>query len=201
MVIQNTYPTEGGQLLPGSVIRHYRRGRLVLPGVLPGVTWSVTWCYLVLPRRCLALHGFLFWSSFFFVVPKHPRFSNSNFWKKINFHLEMLPGPTPVVVTCLPGPPSASQVLTLSYVLKRKKKRLILSFANGGLRYHPANFDLKLCKLPTSGRRAATTATETTSLRTRQYVLTPTYVPGCCTETEKLLQIICNSCFLFYLTL
>ena len=38
--------TEGGQLLPGSVIRHYRRGHLVLPGVLPGVTWSVTWCYL-----------------------------------------------------------------------------------------------------------------------------------------------------------
>ena len=48
-------------------------------------------------------------------------------------------------------------------------------FCYGGLRYHPANFDLKLCKLPTSGRRAATTATETTSLRTRQYVLTPTY--------------------------
>ena len=74
-------------------------------------------------------------------------------------------------------------------------------FCYGGLRYHPANFDLKLCKLPTSERRAATTTTETTSLRTRQYVLTPTYVPGCCTETDKLLQIICNSCFLFYLTL
>ena len=76
----------------------------------PGVTWSVTWCYLecylVLPGRCLALPGFLFWSRFFFVVPKYPRSSNSNFWKKINFHLEMLPGPTPVVVTCLPGPPS-----------------------------------------------------------------------------------------------
>ena len=37
-------------------------------------------------------------------------------------------------------------------------------FCYGGLRYHPANFDLKLCKLPTSERRAATTATETTSL-------------------------------------
>ena len=81
---------EGGQLLPGSVIRHYRRGHLVLPG------------------RCLALPGFLFWSRFlFFVVPKSPRFSNSNFWKKTNSHLEMLPGPTPVFVTCLPGPPSA----------------------------------------------------------------------------------------------
>ena len=76
----------------------------------PGVTWSVTWCYLecylVLPGRCLALPGF-FILEFFFVVPKYPRFSNSNFWKKINFHPEMLPGPTPVVVTCLPGPPSA----------------------------------------------------------------------------------------------
>ena len=41
------------------------------------------------------------------MVPKCPRSSNSNFWTKINFHLEMLPGPTPVVVTCLPGPPSA----------------------------------------------------------------------------------------------
>ena len=27
-------------------------------------------------------------------------------------------------------------------------------FCYGGLRYHPANFDLKLCKLPTSERRA-----------------------------------------------
>ena len=59
-------------------------------------------------------------------------------------------------------------------------------------------FDLKFCKLPTSERRAATTATETTFLSTRQYVLTPTYVPGCCTETDKLLQVICNSCFLMF---
>ena len=43
---------EGGQLLPGSVIRHYRRGHLVLPGVLPGVTWSVTWCYLECYLEC-----------------------------------------------------------------------------------------------------------------------------------------------------
>ena len=78
--------TEGGQLLPGSVIRHYRRGHLVLPGVLPGVTWSVTWCYLVLPGVTWSvtwcylgvawcyrvLPGFLFWSSFFVVVPKYP---------------------------------------------------------------------------------------------------------------------------------
>ena len=39
--------TEGGQLLPGNVIWHYRCGHLVLPEVLPGVTWSVR--YLVLP--------------------------------------------------------------------------------------------------------------------------------------------------------
>ena len=39
----NVNDAEGGQLLPGSVIRHHRRGHLVLPGVLPGVTWSVTW--------------------------------------------------------------------------------------------------------------------------------------------------------------
>ena len=58
--------------------------------MLPGVTW-----------------GFILESFFFFMVPKYPRSLNSNFWKKINFHLEMLPGPTPVVVTCLPGPPSA----------------------------------------------------------------------------------------------
>ena len=69
-------------------------------------------------------------------------------------------------------------------------------FCYGGLHHHPANFDLKLCKLPTSERRAATTATETTSLRTRQYVLTPTYVPGCCTATDKLVQHIYNSCSL-----
>ena len=45
--------SEGGQLLPGSVIWHYRRGHLVLPGVLPGVTWSVTWCYLGVAWRYL----------------------------------------------------------------------------------------------------------------------------------------------------
>ena len=37
-------------------------------------------------------------------------------------------------------------------------------FCYGRLRYHPTNFDLKLCKLPTSERRAATTATETRPL-------------------------------------
>ena len=31
-----------------------------------------------------------------------------------NFHLEMLLGPTPVVVTCLPGPPSAFQGATIT---------------------------------------------------------------------------------------
>ena len=48
--LRSATETEGGQLLPGIVIRHYRRGHLVLPEVLPGVTWSVTWCYLVLPE-------------------------------------------------------------------------------------------------------------------------------------------------------
>ena len=40
----------------------------------PGVAWSVTWCYLecylecylVLPGRCLAIPGFLFWIRLFF---------------------------------------------------------------------------------------------------------------------------------------
>ena len=58
-------------------------------------------------------------------------------------------------------------------------------FCYGGLHHHLANFELKLCKLTTPERRAATAATETTSLRTRQYAMTPTYVPGCCTETDK----------------
>jgi hypothetical protein len=71
----------------------------------------------------------------------------------------------------------------------------------GGLRDHPANFELKLCELTSTMGQTETTATQTTSLRTRQCVLTPTYTPGCCTETDKLLQIICNSCFLLCLTL
>ena len=94
-------------------------------------------------------------------------------------------------------------VLTLSYVIKRchdKLKREKL-FCYGGLRDHPANFELKLCKLTSTVGQTETTATQTTSLRTRQCVLTPIYVPGCCTETDKVLQIICNSWFLFYLTL
>ena len=47
---------------------------LVLPGALPGVTW----CYLGVAWRYLVFYfgvGF-----FFFVVPKYPRFSNSNLW-------------------------------------------------------------------------------------------------------------------------
>ena len=89
---------EGEQLLPGSPMRHYRRGHLVLPGVLPRVSpgvlpgHGVTWVFI--------------FESFIFAVPKYPRSSNSNFWEKINFHLEVLPGPRPVVVTCSPGPPS-----------------------------------------------------------------------------------------------
>ena len=82
-------------------------------------------------------------------------------------------------------------VLTLSYVIKRshdKPKRgkiVLFGFCYGGLRDHPANFELNLCKLTSTVRRTETTATQTTSLRTRQCVLTPTYVPGCCTETGK----------------
>ena len=73
--------TEGGQLLPGSVIWHYRR-----------VT-CVTWVFI--------------WDSIFLVVgPKTISFLKLNFWGNMYFHLEMLPGPTPVVVTCLLGPPS-----------------------------------------------------------------------------------------------
>jgi hypothetical protein len=76
--------------------------------VLPGVTWAlhgVTGCYL----------GFYF-GVVFFVVPKYPRCSNSKFWEKINFHLEMLPGPTPVVVACLLGPPSVMRVTLYEFM-------------------------------------------------------------------------------------
>ena len=40
---RHTADPEVGQLLPGSVIQHYRRGHLVLPGMLPGVLPGVTW--------------------------------------------------------------------------------------------------------------------------------------------------------------
>ena len=75
------------------------RGYLVCPGVLPGVTW--------------ALPGV---TCFCCMVPKYPRSRISNFWEKINFHLEILPGPTLVVVTWLPGSPSCcSTICTTSY--------------------------------------------------------------------------------------
>ena len=88
--------TEGGQLLPGSVIRHYRCGHLVLPGV----TWSATWCYLGVAWRYLGLY----FGVVFFCGPKISAFLKLKLWEKINFHLEMLPRPTPVVVTSLPAP-------------------------------------------------------------------------------------------------
>ena len=69
----------------------------MLPGVLHGVT-------LTLPRGYL---GFYFGITIFY-GPKISAFLKLKLLGKINFHLEMLPGPTPVVVTCLPGPPSAS---------------------------------------------------------------------------------------------
>ena len=49
----NTSHSEGGQLLPGSVIRHYRRGHLGLPGVLPGVTWALPGVTWALPDTCV----------------------------------------------------------------------------------------------------------------------------------------------------
>ena len=47
---------EGGKLLPGSVIRHYRRARGHLVLRAAGVTWSVTWCYLGVAWRYLGFY-------------------------------------------------------------------------------------------------------------------------------------------------
>ena len=60
----------------------------MLPGVSPGVTW-----------RYLAFFNFFLWFQ-------NDRVPQTQTFQKNHFHLEMLPGPTPVVVTCLPGPPS-----------------------------------------------------------------------------------------------
>ena len=79
-----------------------RRGHLVLPGV----TWSVTWCYLGVAWCYLGLY---FGVVSFFCGPKISAFLKLKLLEKINFHLEMLPGPTLVVVTCLPGPLSGLQ--------------------------------------------------------------------------------------------
>ena len=83
---------------------------LALQAWTPGVTWSVTWCYLVLPGVLpgvtWALPGVtwvLFWSLFFLWSQNIRVPQTQTFGQKINFHLEMLPGPTPVVVTCLPA--------------------------------------------------------------------------------------------------
>ena len=40
--------------------------------------------------------------------PKMPAFLKLELLKKHNFHLEMLPGPAPVLVTWLPGPPTVN---------------------------------------------------------------------------------------------
>ena len=69
---------EGGQLLPGSVIRHYRRGHLVLPGVLPGVTW-------VLPGRYLGVTWVFILESFFFGGPKISAFLKLKLLEKNQF--------------------------------------------------------------------------------------------------------------------
>ena len=77
----------------------------MLPGVLPGVTWCYLECYLGVAWRYL---GFYFRVVFFY-GPKISAFLKLKLLGKDQFHLEMLPGPTPVVVTCLPGPPSEQQ--------------------------------------------------------------------------------------------
>ena len=66
-------------------------GNLVLPGALPGVTWSATWA---LPGITLVY----IWGGVQNIrVPQTQTFEEKN-----DFHVEMLPGATPVVVTCLP---------------------------------------------------------------------------------------------------
>ena len=64
---------------------------LALPGLLIilGVTWVVI------------LGCFFLWSQ-------NTRVPQTQTFEKIIFYLEMLPGPAPVLVTWLPGPPSAS---------------------------------------------------------------------------------------------
>ena len=76
---------EGGQLLPGSVTRHYRRGHLVLPGVLPGVTWSVTWCYLVLPGVLPGVTWVFILKSVFFLWSQNIRVSQTQTFGKDHF--------------------------------------------------------------------------------------------------------------------
>ena len=78
---------EGGQLLPGSVIRHYRRGHLVLPGVLPGVIWSVTWCYLGVTWALPGVTWGFILESFFFYGPKISAFLKLKLLEKIQFPL------------------------------------------------------------------------------------------------------------------
>ena len=68
--------------------------------------WCYLECYLVLPGRYLGYYL----GVCFFCGPKISAFLKLKLLEKINFHLEMLPRPTPVVVTCLPGPPSESNV-------------------------------------------------------------------------------------------
>ena len=63
----------------------------------------------MLPGRCLALPGFLFRSRFS-CGPEISAFFKLKILEKIDFHLEMLPGPTSVVVTCLPSPPSGKDL-------------------------------------------------------------------------------------------
>ena len=70
--------------------------------VLPGVTWcywSVTWVVIL--------------GKFLFCELQIPAFLKPKLLKNIiftMFHLEMLPGPAPVLVIWLPGPPSVHQV-------------------------------------------------------------------------------------------
>ena len=83
----------------------------VLSGVLPGYTWCYLECYLecylVLPGRYLGCY----FKSFF--VAQNIRVPQTQTFEKENFHLEMLPGPAPVLVTWLPGPPSVLNVICI----------------------------------------------------------------------------------------
>ena len=74
----------------------------VLPGVLPGVTWRYLECYLGVTwvvTWVVILGCFFSWSQ-------NTRVPQIQTFEKNIFHLEMLPGPAPVLVTWLPGPPS-----------------------------------------------------------------------------------------------
>ena len=70
----------------------------VLPGVLIGVTWRYPESYLVLPGRYLGCY----FGMFCFLWSQNTRVPQTQTFEKMIFHLEMLPGLAPVLVTWLP---------------------------------------------------------------------------------------------------